>query len=212
MRLKAELELAVFDKRGILIHQQRQEVRSWLRHFFDLFYVQTYGAGLNINDIGGAARAVIFKHCTLGVGAPPGAVLAAVPIWTTIPAFPYLTPFAGEQLGIVVGTNNTVVAPTDNALYAKVAHGSAPTQLLYGGCELYGLTFVNPNGQFTIRRYFTNVLGGAITIQEAGIYSVGAISDTNAYAFCIARDVVSPGVAVNDTELLRVTYVAQITV
>lgn len=82
-----------------------------------------------------------------------------------------------------------------------------------GGCELVGLTFSDPNGEFTIRRYFTNNCGQSITVNEVGIVSTG---EDNSEAFTwlvlIAHDIVTPGVAVADAELLRVTYVPQITV
>lgn len=86
-------------------------------------------------------------------------------------------------------------------------------QIEYGGCELLSIAFADPNGQFTIRRYFTNNSGGSITVNEVGIYSVGTDSwnTHSSWAFLIARDPTG-GIAVADTEILRVTYVPQITV
>jgi hypothetical protein len=82
----------------------------------------------------------------------------------------------------------------------------------YGGCEVLVPAFAAPNGQFTIRRFFTNVSGGSWTINEVGVYALGTHYSNECWSFCIARDLVSPGVAVNNNELLRVTYVPQITV
>ncbi len=95
--------------------------------------------------------------------------------------------------------------------------GRSSGELQYGGCELVDLTFSDPNGEFTLRRFFINNSGESRTVNEAGIYASGAHipSTTDAgwtYSFCIAHDIVSPGVAVANTELLRVTYVPQITV
>ncbi len=86
-------------------------------------------------------------------------------------------------------------------------------QIEYGGCELLSIAFADPNGQFTIRRYFTNNSGGAITVNEVGIHSVGTPCNHNepSCAFLVARDLTG-GVAVANTELLRVTYVVAITV
>jgi hypothetical protein len=99
---------------------------------------------------------------------------------------------------------------------SRIAHGRGSGQLEYGGCELLNVNFVNPNGQFTIRRYFTNASGGSITVNEVGIYSTGchsfSPSPLGSWVFLVARDLVSPGVTVNDGEILRVTYVVQITV
>jgi hypothetical protein len=84
--------------------------------------------------------------------------------------------------------------------------------LEYGGCEVLVPAFVAPNGQFTIRRFFTNVSGGSWTINEVGIYALGTHYSAECWSFCIARDVVSPGITVLNGELLKVTYVPQITV
>jgi len=212
--IRTKLILARFDKDGQLIEQQEQESRSWLKHLFDLLYILHNDSVplANVNDTLGNPRTIVYKQSnpsnTLQVGAPPGNVV-----------FPGLYGASsvggvnrGENFGIVVGTNNLAVTPIQDALQTKIAHGEAAGQLLYGGCELYGLTFANPNGQFTIRRYFTNVLGGAIAVVEAGIY-IWAIDTLNnpPFSFCIARDVFA-AVTVNNGEILRVTYVPQTTV
>jgi hypothetical protein len=83
-------------------------------------------------------------------------------------------------------------------------------EIEYGGCELINLTFSDPNGEFTIRRYFTNNSGVSITVESVGIQAGGGTS-SDGWAFLIARDLTG-GIAVADTEILRVTYVPQITV
>ena len=85
-------------------------------------------------------------------------------------------------------------------------------ELEYGGCEIVNLTFSDPNGQFTIRRYFTNSSSASITVNEVGIQAMEQDTGSSGRAFLIARDVVSPGIAVGPGEILRVTYVPQITV
>ncbi len=117
-----------------------------------------------------------------------------------------------DQVGIIVGTGNTAVTPDDYKLETAVENGESAGQMQYGGCEFPQLpAFADPNGSFTIRRYFTNISGGGITVEEVGIYAIGHHSD-GAYIYCVARDVVAPGVAVADTEILEVTYTFQITV
>ncbi|GAI34202.1 unnamed protein product, partial [marine sediment metagenome] len=115
-----------------------------------------------------------------------------------------------EKVGIQVGTGTTAPTPTDYALETRIAHGASAGQLQYSGTELLPLTYAAPDVSFTIRRYFTNGSGGSITVNEVGIYAL--IATTTAWAVCAARDVVSPGVAVADGEILRVTYVPQTTV
>ena len=98
------------------------------------------------------------------------------------------------------------------------ARGTALAELEYGGCEIFGLNIANPNGRFNIRRLFRNESGGAVTVNECGIYSIGSfrmVSDDEAggvYAYCIARDLISPAINVLNSEDLAVTYTPQITV
>lgn len=76
----------------------------------------------------------------------------------------------------------------------------------HGGSELVNnLSFSNPNGTFTLRRYFTNRSGSTITINEVGIQAA-------VLSVLIARDLVSPGQDVLNNETLKVEYTFQITV
>jgi hypothetical protein len=115
-----------------------------------------------------------------------------------------------QKLGVVIGTGSTAVAPTNNSLVTRIAHGRSAGQMEYGGCELVNLAISNPNASLDIRRYFTNNSGGSITVQECGLYAAGTI-DAASFPFCVARDLTG-GVAVGNTEILRVTYTLQITV
>ena len=92
--------------------------------------------------------------------------------------------------------------------------GSCQIELEYGGCELFGRLTANPNDQFSLRRLFTNKSGSAVNIQESGIYAAAAAYGTfcNAWAFCIARDVIAPAINLPDGQVLQVTYTPQITV
>lgn len=217
--LKTLLILEKYSPDMTLLEKREQWSKSWLKHFFDLIYplhCQSTLAG--INDIGGAPRTLQAPdgsnlQANLMVGSPPGNVQFLIPATNTASNWCSATPQKSDDIGIVVGTGAGAVTPTQDALQARIAHGEGAGQLLYGGCELYGLTFADPNGQFVIRRYFTNVLGGAITVQEVGIYSPAYSTTMRAcYIFCIARDVVAPGITVNNGEILRVTYTPQITV
>jgi len=219
--IKTKIILTRFSHDGRLLERREQESRSWLRHFFDSLYPLASATDLPlINDIGGAARTISQKPADNGgvygpspnlvVGSPPGNIQQLI-VNASVATPQYCgTTQKGDDIGIVVGTGVVAAAPSDDALGTKILHGEGAGTLLYGGTELYGLTFVNPNGQFTIRRYFTNVLGGNIDVTEVGIYSPAAVG-TSCYLFCIARDVFAP-VTVANTELLRVTYVVQITV
>ena len=229
--LTVKLILERLDREGRLLEKREQRSRSFVRNFIGLLYcahaqIQT-GAPYGMTDIDGNpqdidSRAVYGTSYaergtkgTLMVGAPPGHSQLIVPIGERSAAY-YYRGLIGELVGIQVGTGVAAVTPTDIALATRIAHGRAAGELEYGGCELVGIAFADPNGEFTIRRYFTNASGGSITVNEVGIHSVGTwytISGSTqaVWAFLIARDLTG-GVAVADTEILRATYVPQITV
>lgn len=228
--LTAKLILERLDKDGRLLERREQPCRSFIKAFIQLLYVAhkqiEYSSPYSITDIDGTPRDVDSEgsgvwhdsKATLAIAAPPGLVgvnylsySANGGRWNCI--------VQGEKVGIQVGTGTNAVTPTDNALQTRIAHGRGSGELEYGGCELIGILFsgLSPHdGEFTIRRYFTNVGGGSITINELGIHAIGVQNGTSSYegyawAFLIARDTVSPGVEVTNGQILRATYVPQIT-
>lgn len=224
--MRTRLKLRTYNQKGESVLRYDDWAHSWTKHLCDIFYIlfEPVAADLvNINDITGAARtikAAALSNSMIGnlqVKSCCGGQLEAVVgnNVTDDETFNYLSPLLGELQGIVVGTDNTAVTPQDDAMGAIINHGEAAGEFLYGGTEIYGLTIAGANGSFVIRRYFTNVSGGGITVEEVGIYSPACTSGgtvpryTN--QFCIARDVTG-GVAVADTEILEVTYTVQITV
>lgn len=220
--IKTILKIARFSKDGKLLEQREQESRSWLLQFIQLFYLQSWGAGsggslANVRDILNTLRTVKFGNSFVGgadfflmAESTPGntSIYLANYAWSNNPTGGF--PQRGEDIGIVVGTDGGGVTPTSYKMGNKVNHGEGAGTLLYGGCELYGLTFGGSNGEFTIRRYFTNVAGGSIAVVEAGIYTM-AVEVSTGYIFCIARDVFA-AVTVHNGEILSVTYTPQITV
>lgn len=225
--LTAKIILERFDKDHRLLERRIQPSRSFVLGFIQLLYVahaQPQGAGpYSMNDITNTARDIdsqstgVYYKGNLKIGSAPG--ISEQFVFGAPSGSPYGLTTAilieGERLGIVVGTGVGAVAPTDYALGTRIVHGSGAGELEYGGCEFLSIAFADPDGEFTIRRYFTNNSGGAITVEEVGIYAAGTHYLVNncgtSYPFCIARDLTG-GVAVANTELLRVTYVPQITV
>jgi hypothetical protein len=208
--------------KGKIIASRIQKSRSWTLHFFDLLYPLVGGGNLSaINDITATPQNIqvytIYGQDgsdNLIIGSPSGGVTAAYPKGAFYDGDGN-SPLSGENFGIVIGTDPTAVTPQDNALVAKIAHGETAGKILYGGTELYGLTFANPNGSMNIRRYFTNVLGGNLSVAECGIYSPAnknSMSGAQSAIYCISRDVVSPAVVVANGEILSVIYTVTITV
>jgi hypothetical protein len=219
------LELKRLNPSGHLVEKRVQPMRSWTRHFFDLWYellafnVNTLAAitaidaaAYNLENPGGGPL------CNLRIASPPGgAKMLVVGENESYPIYAGDYQFAGDLVGIQAGTSNAAVTPTQNALGTRIAHGTGAGLFEYGGTEVLKPTFADPNGSMIIRRYFTNHSGGAITVEEVGIYAVGFNvkagfnQRSTARIFCIARDVTG-GVAVADTEILMVTYTVGITV
>jgi hypothetical protein len=210
--LKTFVKLNLYDKDLKLLHSQAQESRSWMLHFFHLLYcVMGYSSNTlaAINNIAAVARtlnACVGTATNLLIAGGCAGNLRQGRATDT-------TSLVSENYGIVVGTNNAAVTPLQDALQTKIVHGEAAGQLLYGGTEIYGLTFADPNGSMNIRRYFTNVAGGDIDVAECGICAQGYISVVPTYdCFCICRDIVGPVVTVSNGEILSVVYTVQITV
>lgn len=229
--LTAKLILERLDRDGKLLERKEQRSRSFTKGFLQLLYVAhaqiAYGAPYSMQDITNTARDVDssgqysegYYKGILKTGSTPGGCEQLIHAGHSENAAANTIiniSVVGEDIGIVVGTGVTAVTPTDYALATRILHGRTAGRLEYGGCEFIGIAFVNPNGEFTIRRYFTNASGGSITVNEVGLYAAGTKMVANDYGFtwpfAIARDIVSPGVAVADGEILRVTYVPQITV
>jgi len=226
--LTARLILEKFSTDMRLREKIEKPSRSFTQGFLELLYcahaqVQS-GAPLPMTDIDGNPRNIDgqrsasceYQKSNLRIGAPAGdgCILGIPGTELDSPTNYNDNMVEGSKVGIQVGTGAGAVAPGDTALGTRILHGRAAGELEYGGCELVGLTIANPNGEFTIRRYFTNNSGGGITVEEVGIHALGTMYNVGlnyTWAFLIARDLTG-GVAVANTELLRATYVVQITV
>jgi hypothetical protein len=226
-KLLTTLDLHLLDKDFHLLEHRRRQSRSWLQHFFDLWYIlvdhNTHTLA-GVNDVNGAPQNLGHSGAAMS---GPNLLLAAqgggcgglfpdpdsnAGICHKIPNDQSIE-FVGDEWGIVVGSNNVAVTPQDDAMGTKIAHGTAAGELLYAGMEIIHPTFANPNGQMLLRRYFTNQSGGGVTCEEVGMYSPGYddIVGGGIHMFCICRDLTG-GVVIANTQLLVVTYTVQITV
>jgi hypothetical protein len=110
--------------------------------------------------------------------------------------------------GIVVGTG--AVAPTisDYALGTIIQHDAAPPtagRLQYGAVTFGAPSADATTSQMTITRNFANSSGGAITVNEIGLYCRAYYSAAAGY-FMIIRDVIAGGIAVPPGQTLTVNY------
>jgi hypothetical protein len=219
--IQTRLDLHRLDKEFRIQEKRSQPSRSWVIGMINQLYVCSLGSGnlAGITDVYAAAKTLWAQQngwSSLAIGSTGGNCLA--PTICGAAANPsYFGSVAnlitGDLMGIIVGTNNTAVTPTDSKLNTRCNQGQGAGQLEYGGTEVLPPTFADPNGTLVIRRYITNVSGGDIAIAEVGIYASCNVTDANAHSeFCIARDIVGPAVTVHTTEILVVTYTMQITV
>lgn len=218
--IKTRLKISRYDSKKVLLEVREQPSRSWLKHFFDILYIKfNYQSTLaGITDVGGTGRTLgEGSACDLAfhIASMPGGVYNALNTGydTDFATFDITTQPNGELVGIVVGSSNVAVAPSQNSLNTRIVHGAGAGQLLYGGTAIFAPVFADPDGSLEIKRYLTNDSGGDVTIQEVGIYApIRANSNNVAALLDICRDVVAPAVVVADTQILEVVYTVQITV
>ncbi|MDD4985697.1 MAG: hypothetical protein PHQ43_07905 [Dehalococcoidales bacterium] len=122
------------------------------------------------------------------------------------------------------GYSNFHLSPNSGATWTTTSqrcryfteYGRSQGEFEHGGTEVTNLVIANPNASFDIRKFFTNNSGGAITVNEVGIQSLGCCHVSalggHIYPVLIAHDVVAPGIAVANTEIILVTYTPSITV
>ena len=111
------------------------------------------------------------------------------------------------NIGIVVGTDNTVESIDDYRMVALVLNGTAAGQLQYQA-QLQGVATFNAVSKMWSKewtRSFHNIGGGAITIREIGCYKYIS-STTTLNALCTIRDVLASPITLNTGEKLTITY------
>jgi hypothetical protein len=109
--------------------------------------------------------------------------------------------------GIIVGTGNTAPTINDYVIETLIAHGVGAGQLQYS-IVTYGAPAADATtSQFTITRNFANGSGGAITVNEVGLYVETAPGGTPVpYYFMTIRDVIAGGISVPNGQTLTVNY------
>ena len=121
---------------------------------------------------------------------------------------PYATGGAGDaNRGIVIGTGHVAPTNTDYKLGTLVAHGVGANQIQYGITSFNQPVELAGNVDFVITRVFTNASGGAIAMEEVGMYVDE--STTTKYRMII-RDLLSVSIA--HTTSITVEYRLRTTV
>lgn len=168
---------------------------SFVQQFMELWFCSANLAPVNdpvpIRDIGNTLRNVVALDVQ-------GAAAWGYN-WDTY------APAGNVNYGIVVGTG--AVAPTiaDYVLGTLIAHGAGAGQLNYGQVAFGAPASDATTSQLTITRNFANASGGAITVNEVGLYCRCADSGYTARYIMIIRDVTG-GIAVPNGQTLTVNY------
>lgn len=203
---EAFLELEVRDKDGKVIHHHRQRSHSWVRNAYNLLFTTMAAV---------AAEAATNLKVVMTSGADRESSILAIAVGDTttsgvsiIVGSAYFAAAGIDTMGIVVGTGVGAEDFEGYALGTKIASGSAPTQLDYTVTTAPAISTVDTTKKTEWVRYFNNNSGGAITVNEVGIYVKGSLA-ADIY-FMVCRDLVSGGVEIPDTGQLKVTYTIQL--
>jgi hypothetical protein len=125
---------------------------------------------------------------------------------------PLNCPSASSEYGLVVGSGTASNTVGTYALQSLISHGTGSGQLSYGSHTFEDLVVSGSTIYFRIIRTFTNNSGASITVNEIGLYARVQDSGGTARIFCIARDVLSTGVTVDNGKTLTVRYILSVTV
>jgi len=189
----AVLELTVTDKDGKVTEHRVMKSKSFVRQFLELLWIQAnqlnQANAYSLRDTGNTLRAIRQSQYLFNTNAG-----------STVTTY-----------GPVVGTGTTAPTINDYALVTPIAHGTGAGQLQYDAVTFGAPASDSTTSQFTITRNFANASGGAITVNEIGLY-VRAIADSTYYNFMTIRDVISGGISVPNGQTLTVNYRLQATI
>jgi len=203
--LGAVLEWEVKNSAGVLmtdprtgeLNRGKKKAESFVRQFMELvagiFAHPCEAYPISVRDTGNVVQGVITCRDTY-TGEYHYLFIANAALGTT-------------TIGIVAGTG--AVAPTinDYALGTLIAHGVGAGQLSYSA-----MTFGTPaadasTSHFTCTRNLANNSGGAITVNEIGLYVKAYETPTYTTTYhMILRDVIGGGINVPNGQTLTINY------
>ena len=121
------------------------------------------------------------------------------------------------SLGIIIGTDNTLVAIDDYAMGTQITEGFGAGQM-HHLTNTFGAPVVSPpNCAYSISRIIVNNSGGLIAVRESGIYHqhsyrYGPVAyNFYFYSSCGVRDVFAVPQDVPDGGSITVNYTLQVT-
>ncbi len=189
--LNAVLEWKVFDPKTNIVQEHKvKRSESFVQAFMQLLYLQFLAIPHTANyPLIDTSNATHYFHSVQTLFAAEAGI-------------------ASILYGIVVGTDNTAPTITNYHLGTIILHDAAPPTA--GRMQYSAMTFGAPSSdattsQFTLTRNFANASGGAITVNEIGLYVKHNVYTTS-YYFMTIRDVIAGGIAVPNGQTLTINY------
>ena len=110
---------------------------------------------------------------------------------------------ADDAYGVVIGTSDAAIDAALYCLGTKLLTASFTHQVW----ESAAVAVVSDTTSFVLKRTFTNVSGGAITVEEAGIYGFGK---GPGHYVMLARTLTG-GIVVGDSQSIQISYTFEVT-
>lgn len=204
--------LEVRDRNARLMRSYQQRSHSWVRNAYNLIVCQAAAVagdsavGLAIVDTGGVTRSDATTQPASGWSSS-GSGNMRIYVNST---YGFYAQAGVDNMGIVVGSSSAAENFDGHALGSKISSGNGAGQLAYSAMDAPSVSTIGTTKQVVWARYFNNNSGGAITVNEVGIYTKGTCDGYTVY-YMMCRDLLSGGVTVSDTGQLKVTYTVQLT-
>jgi hypothetical protein len=178
--LEGYIEWELRDPKGRIVKRGKQPMKSWVKQWIQILYLQFARTTYSIIDTGGTSRSIpadMYPLLALNAGS------------------------GGSAFGIVVGSSDTPVTRDDYKLGSQIAHGNGTGQLMYGTMSHDAPTTYSTGYLFRAMRVFTNNSGADITVKEIGVYC-----NTAGYYICLIRDVLTTPVTIPNGYSWTVRY------
>ena len=188
-------EIEVYDKDGNLKEHREEEAHCLVENFFKMLL------GYYVNG-DTSFRTIPFVMTT---GSTVSTYCETSHLWGQHDGGFRATDVPGSNAyGIVVGTSNTPVTPTDFSLGSIISHGVADGTLSYDASTL-GYQEGESNVMILkLRRVFRNDGAAAVAINEIGLYQYTASG-----SIMTIRDVVASPISLGVGELCAIAYKLQ---
>jgi hypothetical protein len=198
--------LDIFDRDGAKKHSEIRRGNSWTRNYYNMaFSIMAGSGGGNSNNFGAGYMSGKRTSATIDRELVYCTYRGSV----TLLAYGIANNTANSSaFGIMVGTSATAFDEDHYTMQGVITSGTGAGQLTYNAMAAPTLTYTAGTKTWTnvYVRTFTNGSGGAITVQETGIYWVGYFFYGASSYFLIERNVIDPAAAVGNGDTLRVSY------